>query len=108
MTYPRGREMPPDVRSYEQAVRDFVWQVPEHFNIWEDVCGRHASGPAASRTAMVYEDIAGTVTRLNFGAVGELVERLSAVFADQGLRRGDRVAILLPQRPETALAHLAA
>src|SRR2546428_12514076 len=33
--------------------------------------------------------------------------RLSNALAGLGVRRGDRVAIILPQRPETAIAHIA-
>jgi acetyl-CoA synthetase len=32
---------------------------------------------------------------------------LSNVFAQLGVRRGDRVALILPQRRETAVAHIA-
>jgi acetyl-CoA synthetase len=108
MTYERTREIRPDVGSYEEAVRSFTWHVPAHFNLWEDVCGRHAAGAAAGRTALVYEDAQGRITRLTFGELGKLAERFSAVLAAQGLQRGDRIAVLLPQRPETALMHLAA
>lgn len=108
MSYGRRREIGPEVRSYAEAVGTFQWHVPERFNIWEDVCGRHAAGAAAGHPALIYEDAGGRVTRLTFGQLGALAEKLSAVLAAQGLRRGDRVAVLLPQRPETALLHLAA
>lgn len=108
MTYRREREFRPDVRGYDEAVGTFTWHVPERFNLWEDVCGRHAAGEAAGRTAMVYEDAQGRVTRLTFRELDELAGRCSAVLASEGLSRGDRIAVLLPQRPETALAHLAA
>lgn len=108
MSYQRQRELEPSVRSYEEAVRTFRWHVPERFNIWQDVCGRHATGAASERTALIYEDAAERVTRLTFRQLGQLSGRLSAVLARQGLQRGDRVAVLLPQRPEAALLHLAA
>jgi len=108
MSYQRQREIEPGVRSYEEAVRGFRWHVPERFNIWQDVCGRHASGAASERTALIYEDAAERVTRLTFRQLGQLSARLSAVLARQGLQRGDRVAVLLSQRPEAALLHLAA
>ena len=108
MSYARQREIPPEVRGYEEAVAAFQWHVPERFNLWEDVCGRHAAGAAADRTALVYEDAAERITRLTFRRLDGLAGQLAAVLAAQGLKRGERVAVLLPQRPETALLHLAA
>jgi acetyl-CoA synthetase len=105
----RPREIDLGVKSYAEACETFRWQVPEFFNIAEDVCARHAANPRTAQSpALIYEDAAGAVTRYTFAQLDDLSARLAAVLAAQGLQPGDRVAILLPQRPETALAHLAA
>ena len=46
--------------------------------------------------------------RWTFGEMRGLANKLSNVFVAQGLRPGDRVAILLSQGHETAVAHVAA
>jgi acetyl-CoA synthetase len=105
----RPREIDPRVRSYEEARATFRWQVPARFNIAQDVCDRHAADPArAGQVALIYEDHEGASARLTFAQLKERSDRFAHVLAAQGIGRGDRFAVLLPQRPETALAHLAA
>ena len=48
------------------------------------------------------------VRELSFTDLKRASNRLANVLVAAGLTRGDRVAILLPQRPETAVAHIAA
>jgi acetyl-CoA synthetase len=105
----RPREIDPGVKSYAEACETFRWHVPEFYNIAEDVCARHAANPAtANAPALIFEDAAGKVTRYTFSRLNDLSARLASALAAQGLAAGDRLAILLPQRPETAIAHMAA
>jgi acetyl-CoA synthetase len=90
--------------SYERLIRDFRWRIPERYNIGVDVADRQR----ADGLALVYIDAAGAVREYRFGEVAQLSNRLANVFAAAGLAAGDRVAILLGQAPETALAHVAA
>src|SRR5690242_4672749 len=87
------------------AAPAFRWSIPERFNIGTDVVDRHAA--AGTSPALVEVDASGKATELGFAAVRELSNRLANVLVAQGLARGDRVAILLPQRKETAIAHVA-
>src|SRR5256885_13518321 len=57
---------------------------------------------------MVYEDDAGSISEHTFAEFRARSNQLARVFAGLGVARGDRVGIVLPQRPETAVAHLAA
>ena len=91
---------------YRQARDAFRWQVPARFNIGVDACDRWASGD--SRLALIYEGADGTVRRLSFDELKQLSNRLANGWRRAGLAIGDRVAILLPQAPETGIAHLAA
>ena len=70
---------------------------------------RAATGtPTASgRLALIYEAPDGTVERFTFDDLKRLSNRCANALAGLGIGRGDRVGILLPQRPETAIAHLA-
>jgi acetyl-CoA synthetase len=92
-------------RSYEDVYRGFRWQIPGSYNIGYDVCDRHAADPA--RRALIYEDAAGQIQEYTFLEIMRRANRLANALAAQGLGRGDRIGILLPQNPETAIAHVA-
>jgi acetyl-CoA synthetase len=90
---------------YRQVYESFRWDVPERFNIAEACCRRHARDP--SRVALHWEDEDGATSTLTFGELQERANRLSNALSGLGVKRGDRVGIILPQRPETAIAHIA-
>ena len=81
----------------------FHWQIPERFNMGADVSDRHGAA-----LALIEIDPSGKTRELTFEAISALSNRLANVLVARGLRRGDRIAILLPQRHETAVAHVAA
>ena len=91
--------------SYEDVYRGFRWQIPDPYNIGHDVCDRHAGDP--TRRALIYEDAAGQIREYTFLEIMRRANRLANALAAQGLGRGDRIGILLPQSPETAIAHVA-
>ncbi|MGH8752063.1 MAG: AMP-binding protein [Burkholderiales bacterium] len=91
--------------SYEELIANFRWQVPARFNIAWACCGRHAQ--ERHRFALYYEDEAGRSAAYTFWDIQQQANRLSNALAALGVARGDRVAIILPQRPETAIAHIA-
>ena len=93
-------------RTYETYRAGFQWEIPERFNIAAATIGRHADRRPRA-TALLVEDEDGTVRRYTFAEVRRLANRLANVLTGLGLSPGDRVAILLPQSAETALAHLA-
>ena len=94
-------------RDYRETYDGFRWEVPRLYNIAVDVCDRHAVG--ASRTALIYHDQkTDAVVEYSFRQLRGLSNRLANALAGLGIGRGDRVGIVLPQRPETAVAHLAA
>jgi acetyl-CoA synthetase len=90
--------------SYDELVRGFRWEVPERFNIAWDCCGRHAAG---EQLALLYEDDGGARASLRFSDIQRQANRLSNALHALGVGRGERVAMLLPQRPETAIAYIA-
>ncbi len=91
---------------YQQARAAFEWQVPARFNIGVDACDKWARGDG--RLALIFETEAGEVTRFTFDQLKQASNRLANCWRRAGLQVGDRVAILLPQAPETGIAHLAA
>ena len=86
--------------SYESAVREHRWQVPERYNIAADVCDRHPR----DRLAMIHEDFRGNVRRVSWGEIQDDSNRFANVLRAHGVEPGDRVAMLLPPTPETAAA----
>jgi acetyl-CoA synthetase len=90
---------------YRALYEGFRWHVPSEFNIAE-VCGRRWS-QETSRIALHYEDEGGMRASFTFAAMQSDANRLSHVLRRLGVERGDRVAIVLPQRPETPVSHLA-
>src|SRR5262252_1022488 len=90
---------------YRALYDSFRWHVPHEFNIAE-VCGRRWAAER-SRVAMYFEDEDGRAQSYTYTALQSDANRLSNALLALGVRRGDRVAIVLPQRPETAVAHLA-
>ena len=97
--------LPRAARSHEELVGRFRWRVPSRYNIARDVCCRHAADPA--RVALHFEDESGATSTHTFAQVQASANRLSNALRALGVARGERVAIVLPQRPETAIAHVA-
>ena len=93
------------VDRYRDICARHRWNVPHEFNIAAAVCGRHASDGA--RVAIYWEDESGATTRLSFGELQRQANRCANALASLGVGRGDKIAIMLPQRPETAIAHIA-
>src|SRR5256886_1486169 len=89
----------------ERAAPRHQWSSPGGYNSGGSVIDRHAA--AGVSPALIEVEPSGKVTELGFAAVRELANRLANVLVAHGLSRGDRVAILLPQRKETAIAHVA-
>jgi acetyl-CoA synthetase len=92
-------------RNWATLHSSFRWNVPPRFNIAQACCGRWAED--RSRFALYYEDEAGHAEAWSFWDIQQAANRLSNVLGAMGVMAGDRVAIILPQRPETGIAHMA-
>ncbi|CAN7427372.1 AMP-binding protein [Rhizobium rhizogenes] len=92
--------------TYEALYRDFRWEIPAKFNIGRAVCDDWAEREP-ERICLEHFSPNGHHLTLSYG---ELRDR-SAAFANAltmlGVKRGDRVALLLPQSFETVVAHVA-
>ena len=82
------------------------WNVPAEFNIAQVCCTRWAD--ERSRVALYWEDESGATASFTFRELQQQADRLSNALAALGIGRADKIAIILPQRPETVVAHLAA
>jgi len=90
---------------YEEIYRAFRWDVPERYNIARACCAQWAEDRA--RFALYWEDESGATSAWSFWDIQQAANRLSNALAALGVQGGERVAILLPQRPETAIAYIA-
>ena len=93
------------VDRYEELYRSFRWNVPERYNMARACCGNWAAD--RGRFALYWEDESGAMAAYSFWDLQQAANRLSNALAALGVKRGDRVAIILPQRPETVIAYLA-
>jgi acetyl-CoA synthetase len=101
---------PPD--HYDAIYRQFRWQVPEHFNIAQVCCRRWAENPDTTKNIAITPYFFPTnglksSQKLSYGELYTQANQLSHVLAHLGVQRGDKVAIVLPQRFETAIAYMA-
>ena len=92
--------------TYREIYDAFRWQVPARFNMAVACCDRWADDPA--RVALIHEQPDGKVRRYSFAELQGLSNRCANMLVGLGLARGDRVLLLLGQRPETAILHLGA
>ncbi|MFN0038739.1 MAG: acyl-CoA synthetase [Burkholderiales bacterium] len=90
---------------YEELYRLWQWQVPARFNIGVACSGRHAMD--RDRLALYWEDESGAASLHTYWDLQQDANRLANALAALGVKRGDRVAIILAQRPETVVAHIA-
>ena len=89
---------------YAKEYGDYRWRVPAEFNIAEWACGRWAGD--AGRLALRWENEAGETASLDYAGLQRAANRLSNALRALGVQAGDRVALILPQRIETAIAYL--
>ena len=98
-------QVPRDIQDFERLSAAFRWEVPERYNIGVDVCDKWSHEPA--RVALIHKPSAGESTEYTFADIRRLSNQAANLLRSAGLTRGDRVAVLLPQLPETAVAHVA-
>jgi acetyl-CoA synthetase len=91
---------------YAELHATFRWDVPDRFNIAHEICARWAARtPDAAAIRWEHED--GRRATCSYAELQRSADRLAHALAAAGVRRGDRAAIVMPQRIETAVAHLA-
>ncbi|MDQ6432695.1 AMP-binding protein [Mesorhizobium sp. LHD-90] len=92
--------------SYEALYRNFRWAIPDRFNIGVAVSDRWVA-TEPERTALLEYRQESEPVRMSFGELSRQSNALANALRRRGVGRGDRVALLLPQSFETAIAHVA-
>jgi acetyl-CoA synthetase len=96
---------PQDAEDFARVAAAFSWDVPERYNIGVDVCDKWAHEPG--RVALIHKPPIGDNVEYTFADIRRLSNQAAHLMQSGGLSRGDRIAVLLPQMPETAIAHVA-
>jgi acetyl-CoA synthetase len=107
MARSQGRDNTP-ADHYAALHQGFRWAVPERFNMAQVCSRRWADKARTARSIAVIDD--GPERKAQSHTYADLqaaANRLSNVMRILGVRRGERVAIVLPQRFETAVAYMA-
>ena len=92
-------------KTYEEIYANFKWDIPDQYNIADDVCDRWADG--SGRIALAYENEAKETSIYTFDDVKKYANQLANAFQSWGFSKGDRVTLLLAQNPECAIGHVA-
>src|SRR5947209_11351851 len=87
-----------NVDAYKAARASHEWRVPARYNIAADVCDKHPR----DKPALVWESFDGSARELDWGELQDLANQAAHTLRARGVRRGDRVAVILPPTPETA------
>lgn len=94
-----------NVKDYAREYADFEWQIPASFNFGADVVdhwARTADGPA-----LIWCNAAGEERRYRFSDIARLSAKLASGLQQRGVRKGDRVVVMLPRIPEWQIAMVA-
>lgn len=91
--------------NYDEAVRQFAWQLPETFNFGQDVVDRQAQ--QNDKPALIWCNDAGDERKFRFSDISRLSNRMANLLARQGIRKGDRVVVMLPRIPEWQISMVA-
>ena len=89
--------------SFEEIRDNFQWDIPNFFNIGVEISDKHDP----NKIALIYDKGASDIQRFSFGELSKTSNQLANAFQSFGLKVGECVGILLPQRPETVFTHIA-
>lgn len=90
---------------YATSVSEFRWEVPEYFNFATHVLDRWADD--ADKRGLLWVDEHGASRDLTFRHITERSTRLAAGLQRLGIKRGDRILVIIPPDPawwETMMA----
>ncbi|MER6605310.1 AMP-binding protein [Streptomyces sp. NPDC000927] len=88
--------------AYRRLIEEHRWTVPDRYNMAADVADRHPG----DRLALVFEDHTGHREEVVWQQIQDRSRQIAAHLHALGVRKGDRVAVLLPQRPDTPATYL--
>ena len=93
---------------YSELYSSYQWFVPTQFNIAQACVHRWAENPVEGRRiAVFHEDEDGRREVWTYSRLSETANRLANGLVKMGVKPGDRVAVVMGQRPETVASYMA-
>ena len=92
-------------KTYNEIYEDFHWNIPQKLNIGVEICDKWAQDK--NRIALIHIDRDSQVSKYSFWELKNLSNRFSNALCALGVTREDRVAVFLPNTPETLISHIA-
>ena len=89
--------------TYSEIYDNFRWNLPERCNIAHQICDRHAEDP--DKIALIHH-VGADVRTYTFREIQRRANQFANVLTGLGLNQGDRLMVLLPQHPITAISHV--
>lgn len=83
------------------------WFLRGELNVSVNCLDRHIENGLGEKTAIVFENEAGLVRKLNYRELLAMTCDIAAILLERGVGSGDRVAIYMPLRPEAIASMLA-
>ncbi len=93
-----------DDETHERAHENFEWEFPDGYNVAWDLLQKHDDSDALA-LRQAYPD--GRRESYTFRELDERSNQVANALSERGIERGDRVAIVVPQKPANPLTHLA-
>jgi acetyl-CoA synthetase len=97
------RDMTPNLTNYEKTYYEFKWEIPEYYNFGFDGIDQWAED--RTKLALISVDDTGkNAVRHTFYDLMRLSNQFGNVLLKMGIRKGDRVLLMLPRIPEWYVA----
>ncbi len=88
-----------NIKDYEEAYRNFKWEVPEYYNFAWDVVDKWAED--RTKLALVSVDSEGKNARYHsFWDLKIMSNKFAHILKELGIKRGERLFVMLPRVPE--------
>jgi acetyl-CoA synthetase len=97
------REVLPNLSDYEKTYREFKWEIPEYYNFGFDGIDRWAED--RTKLALISVDDTGlNAVKHTFYDLMRLSNQFANLLIKMGIKKGDRVLLMLPRIPEWYVA----
>jgi acetyl-CoA synthetase len=97
-----------DAFDWSEVLADLGWSGQATVDLAWTIVDRHARGPDGDRSAVLWLGRDGSERRISFRELSAASARFGNLFRRLGVRKGDRIAGILPRIPETVPAILGA
>ena len=92
--------------TYHHIYNNFKWNIPDNYNIGYDICEKWAN-KTPNKPAIIDLRSSGKTNSTSFKSLNQKANKVSNYLKCFGIKKGDRVGILLPQSLECIVSHIA-